>query len=307
MVVFAQQMGIVTFVLLFAFIGPSLAFSLLLIRKRRVRANRRSPISLTLLRSPGNSLRDQLDEAALAVSSDLIILSGMPLIILALFLAQGHVLGLHAIASMAPVYMGIAVGIVLFVLRRLWKTGARVDRLKAGYDAELAVGQELDQLMRHGAIVLHDLPADSFNIDHVVISSAGVFAVETKGFTKPKRGLGKADATVEFDGGSLKFPLWTTQEPLKQAERQAVWLSKWLSSAVGSSIAVNPILALPGWFVKRTGSGAVKVYSGKELSGLLYCGNTSRISTQDVKQIAHQVEQRCRTVAPRYAEETPAT
>ena len=50
-----------------------------------------------------------------------------------------------------------------------------------------------------------------------MISSEGVFAVETKGFTKPKRGMGKADATVEFDGRSLKFPLWTTQGPLQQA------------------------------------------------------------------------------------------
>jgi len=31
------------------------------------------------------------------------------------------------------------------------KAGNRLDHLKAGYDAEVAVGQELDQLMRQGA------------------------------------------------------------------------------------------------------------------------------------------------------------
>ena len=53
--------------------------------------------------------------------------------------------------------------------------------------------------MRRGAYVFHDVPADNFNIDHVVVSGQGIFAVETKGFTKPKRGGGNADATVVFD------------------------------------------------------------------------------------------------------------
>ena len=37
-------------------------------------------------------------------------------------------------------------------------------------DAEVAIGQELDQLMRDGAAVFHDMPAERFNIDHVVIA-----------------------------------------------------------------------------------------------------------------------------------------
>ena len=65
---------------------------------------------------------------------------------LALYLAQGHVRGLQAMAHLTPLYFGIALAVVVLVVRRLWKTGTRVDKLKAGFDAELAVGQELDQL-----------------------------------------------------------------------------------------------------------------------------------------------------------------
>jgi hypothetical protein len=39
--------------------------------------------------------------------------------------------------------------------------------------------------MRQGAAAFHDLPAEQFNIDHVVVATEGVFAFETKGFTKP--------------------------------------------------------------------------------------------------------------------------
>ena len=119
------------------------------------------------------------------------------------------------------VYALAAIAFIATMLRKLLKAGTRLDHLKAGYDAEVAVGQELDQLMRQGAATFHDLPAEQFNIDHVVVAVEGVFAIETKGFTKPNQGRGKADATVVYDGETLRFPHWTTKEPLEQAERQA--------------------------------------------------------------------------------------
>jgi hypothetical protein len=112
---------------------------------------------------------------------------------------------------------------------------------------------------------------------------------------------------VVFDGKVLKFPAWTTSEPLEQAERQAAWLAKWLTRAVGSAVQVLPVVALPGWFVERTGRGDVRVFSGKELAGLLKSRGTQPLSAQDVQRIAYQVEQRCRTVAPLYAEEKKAS
>ena len=161
--------------------------------------------------------------------------------------------------------------------------------------------------MRQGAYGFHDVPADNFNIDHVVVSGQGIFAVETKGFTKPKRGGGKADATVFFDGQVLKFPTWATKEPLEQAERQAAWLGKWLGSVIGASVIALPVLALPGWFVDRTGRGAIRMFNGKELAGLLEARGARSLSVQQLQQVAQQLEQRCRTVAPRYNDEAKAS
>lgn len=267
---------------------------------------RRSPIGNDLLRGPGHSLRELLEEAGADAIFSLMQLMIVPLMAMTLFLAQSHIRGLANMMHLAPIYVLFALAFMAHAIRKLVKTGARLDNLKAGFDAELAVGQELDQLMRQGAVVFHDIPADSFNIDHVVISCEGVFAVETKGFTKPKQGRGKADATVVFDGKVLIFPTWTTKAPLEQAERQSAWLAKWLTSAVGSAVRVVPIVALPGWYVNRAGRGDVRVFSGKELSGLLKSRNAQPLSAQDVQRIAHQIEQRCRTVAPRYSEETRA-
>lgn len=301
MLAIAQQTVLIAGVLVAAFAGPMLGIGFLLLRKRHARARRRSPIGRDLLRGPGHTVREELDEATLSLQWDVALMMVVPLMTVTIFLAQAHLRGgLQEMSHAALLSALLLVGFVGFMVYRLWKSGQRIDNLKTGFDAELAVGQELDQLMRQGAIVFHDLPAEKFNIDHVVISTAGVFAVETKGFTKHERG--KVGATVEFDGNVLKFPTWTTKAPLEQARRQAEWLAKWLAAATGSPVRVHPVVALPGWYVKRTGRGEVRVFNGRELSGLLNSRGSQTLTAQDVQRVAHQVEQRCRTVAPRYSE-----
>lgn len=298
----AQQVSIVIGLLAVSFAGPALAVGFLIVRKRRARARRRSPVAIDLLRGPGHTLREQLDDVGADVLSDVFVLMLVPLLALTAFLAQSHLRGLEKMSRLVPIYGVLVLIFVALIVRKLWRAGEQLDKLKAGYDAELAVGQELDQLMRQGAYVFHDFPADSFNIDHVVIAREGIFAVETKGFTKPNRGQGRADATAVFDGRILKFPTWTTKEPLEQAERQAEWLAKWLTSATGSPVHVLPILALPGWFVELSGRGSVSVYNGKQLAQLLKSRGAQPLADQDVQRVVHQVQQRCRTVAPRYSE-----
>lgn len=303
---FVLQGALVLGVLATLFVGPGLAVVFLLMYKRKRRARRRSPIHIELLRSPGHTLKEQVDEAANDLVWDILILSVMPLLILTMFLGHGHVRGLSAVLNLVPLYAVFAVAFIAWMIRKLIKAGERLDRLRTGYDAELAVGQELDQLMRSGAIVFHDFPADKFNIDHVVIAAEGIFAVETKGYTKSGEKAGRASASVTFDGGVLKFPDWTTKEPLEQAQRQADWLAKWLTKAVGEAVSVLPVLALPGWFVERTGRSHVRVFSARALGGLLKSSREPVLPEQLVQRISHQIEQRCRTVVPTYRRDVDA-
>jgi hypothetical protein len=233
---------------------------------------------------------------------DIALLMFVPMIPLAL----SHVLNLlgRRVGS-SPVFLILVfIGIAAFVawqIRTMRGKSALMDRLRLGLDAELAVGQELDQLMRAGAVVFHDLPADKFNIDHVVIAPQGVFAVETKGYTKPNRDGGPADSTVLFDGKVLTSPDWTSSKAIEQADRQAKWLANWLSSATGQLVAVAPIVALPGWYVERKGRGDVLVFSGKELrSSLLGARTATPLGAEQMQRVVYQVEQRCRDVAPSY-------
>lgn len=72
-------------------------------------------------------------------------------------------------------------------------------------------------MMLQGYHVYHDFVADKFNIDHIVVGSAGVFAVETKARAKPMSDDRSADAMVTYDGRCLYFPRWKETHPLEQA------------------------------------------------------------------------------------------
>ena len=283
--------------------GPFCAAMFAVRRRRKVQAERKSPIGHDLLTPPGHRLRQQIDDLNGKLNEDLMVLMVSPALLAGAFMIQMLVEGQEKAFRFGWMYaLTIVIGIAVST-RRILQKSADLDALRAGYDAELAVGQELDQLMCQGARVFHDLPGEQFNIDHVVIAPQGIYAVETKGYTKrigPDGKTGKANATVEFDGSSLKFPGWITPEPLQQAERQAQWLSRWISSAIGEPVVVLPVLALPGWWVERKAVGTVRVYNGKELNGLLQARGARPLTMEQMTRVVHQIDQRCRTVAPSF-------
>lgn len=297
---FLNQLLVLVLLLLAFLPGVIIAGFLLQHRRMRSRSMRRSPLSSELLRSPGHQLRDQVDRMHEDVSAFAVALMVMPLLMVSLHLAQSYLLGMAETTFRIALTTIAVIGLITYFTVKLLKLSKQFDKLRLGLDAELAVGQELDQLMRSGAVVFHDFPAEKFNIDHIVICTAGVFAVETKGRAKPIKNRGVKDAKVEFDGKTLRFPDWVETKPLEQADRQARWLRAWLTSAVGSPVVVRPVLVLPGWYIDRKGRGDVAVLSGKEVHHILKMGRGEPLSEQDIQRIAHQVEQRCRNVAPKF-------
>lgn len=274
---------------IFSFIYP-----LVWLQKRRQKG-RKSPISGQLLRSPGTSLQQQIDDMSLDIMSYIAIFPTLPLLLYAILLPSIQVQLISV--SVVAILIALVIGVLLWIGIRVHRLMTKRNQYRLGLDAELAVGQELNQLMLDGCRVFHDFPAENFNIDHVVISPSGVYAVETKGRAKPDKGRGKIDANVIFDGEKLQFPDWFETKPLDQARRQADWLSKWLTSAVGSPVKAQGVLVFPGWYVERKGAGQVIVISGKEAYHLKKSSSNNYVPEM-IQRIAHQVEQRCRDVEP---------
>lgn len=114
--------------------------------------------------------------------------------------------------------------------------------------------------------MFHDIPAPSFNLDHVIISSHGVFVVETKTFSKPSP---RATVAVEQDA------LWVAgrrpdRNPMEQAAGAARWLEDLLESSTGKKFHVRAVVVFPGWYVEqRAPRGPVWVLEPKALPAFI--------------------------------------
>lgn len=283
--------SVMLLLLMFSVVAPAFWLS------KWKRRNKRSPLTSDLLRSPGESLRTQIDELSLELSMIVLFSTAIPLGLYAVWLTQYHFTVVNNPKAVAGFYLIIGVGIVVYQAAMLHKTMSHRNDLRLGLDCEQAVGQELNQLMLDGCRVYHDFLADGFNIDHIVIGATGVFAIETKGRAKPDRGRGQEDVRVVYDGQSLQFPTWKETKPIEQAKRQAVWLSSWLSKATGDKIAVKPALALPGWFVERQAKDLL-VFSGKNPRFIATLKTETPLSEAMIERAAFQIEKQCRDVAP---------
>lgn len=246
-------------------------------------------------------MRERLEEMQSDLGVDIAGLLFLPVLPLACLQVSSLITGRPTSGIFIGALLIGVTGFAVWQVRKVVRAAGELDRLRLGLDAELAVGQELDQLMREGAVVFHDVPGEKFNVDHVVVAPQGVFAVETKGYSKPTEASGKAGATVVFDGRQLMFPEYSSVKAIEQARRQTAWVADWLQRATGDTVHVVPVLALPGWYVERKGRGDVHVLSGKELrKHLLGLQQAKPVTAEQLQRIAHQLEQRCRTVRPAY-------
>ncbi|EWH05513.1 nuclease [Pseudoalteromonas lipolytica SCSIO 04301] len=184
----------------------------------------------------------------------------------------------------------IAIGLI-YTARKLWLESDKLIKLKLGRDAELAVAAELIELQSHGYQIFHDIQADGFNIDHLVIGSNGVFAIETKG--RHKRIKDDINYKVRFENNLLAFPSWNESKPIEQAEIQSQWVYKWLNEATGFQTQVTPILCFPGWFVELKQRPPFPIVSHKQLAKAILSMRKCQLNEVMQKAICYQVIQRC--------------
>src|SRR5690606_23533501 len=81
-----------------------------------------------------------------------------------------------------------AAAFVGWTVYRVVRLRPRLRALRLGMEGERAVGQFLERLREDGYHVFHDVVAVNFNVDHVLVGPAGVFAIETKTWSKPSAG-----------------------------------------------------------------------------------------------------------------------
>ena len=269
-------------------------------RRGSQRHDRRSPLARDLLRPPGHSLRGKIASIDEQIEGFVVAAVLVPLIVYAIHLSQSYFGGASESGLRIVVSLVTVVVAETWVGKRLLQTLKERRSYALGLDGELATAEELNRLMLDGCRVFHDVPIRYGNVDHVVVSHSGVYAVNTKVLGKTP--LNDANVIVDHTKNIVQFPDRTYPIPTDQLITEAKCLSDVLTQAVGKAIKAEPMIALPGWCVKeRIGRGPVYVINPRNPQRF-FIQNRQVLSDETVQQIAHQLDQLCRDVEPVFQE-----
>jgi hypothetical protein len=252
-----------------------------------------SPLKEKPLRLPGESLDREIDKWVNEKALGALFAAGC-----FCFVAYFEWYGYLTHAPRRPVvFTVVAAAAVILAGWHTWVIRGRVRRLRLGRDGERTVGQQLEHLRECGSQVLHDIPALGFNLDHVVISTHGIYAIETKTRTKPSS---KARVVVEGDtltvAGRVLDP-----NPIEQVTAAARWLENELKRSTGKRFFVRGVVVFPGWFVEQRGPrGDLWVLEPKMLPGFI--GQAPEmIAPTDVALAAYHLSRYVRSEAEKAA------
>jgi hypothetical protein len=212
-------------------------------------AHTKSPLKLTYTRRPGQSLDEKIATIKFKQLQFILIPALFYVLVITEVINYFWKMPRQQIQVLSGI-LGVILIISYIMVQRLQKERRKLEQ---GRDGEREVAEYLDNLTRKGCYVFHDIVTpEKFNIDHVIVSKYGVFALETKTYSKPS--IGKA--VINFDGQSVsftgKYPNTRFTHPIQQALSNAKWLrNKVRETADGKFIVVTAIVVFLGWFIPQ--------------------------------------------------------
>jgi len=249
----------------------------------------RSPLKAKPLRNPGQGLDEQIHKLVYDVVIPFYLTAALLWLLAGLEWFATYV----AVPRMPWTWTAMALGATGIMTVKVRAVRARTKALELGRDGEKAVAQYLDGLREHGARIFHDVPADGFNIDHIVISSHGILVVETKTLSKPS-----PDSKVTWGPqGLLVAGKRLERDPINQVRAQVDWVRRLIADSTGKSFWVFGAVVFPGWWVDPPPPGSrsdVWVLEPKGLPGFL--GHEPvRLEASDVALAAYHLSRYIRT------------
>jgi hypothetical protein len=278
----------------------------------------KKPVATKLLRPAGFTVGRELDDLtdqiitrllAFAASGALAALAGTATLRLAvnvirakpgwdqlLELAIEHVLWVLPLFFMLS--MMTWVGLAIWS----WRAFQRQADLRLGYRGETAVGEALNhrKVMKVALAIYHDIPGDgAWNIDHIVVTNAGIFMIETKTRTKRAGRHSVETDVVECQGEVIRFPYWNDERTVLQTDHNARWLRQFVNTQGLADFPIHAVIALPGWNVRnpeRLKIPAMNANGVVQHIASTVSQNASPLDESRLRPLLDALDERCRTV-----------
>jgi len=209
---------------------------------------KRSPLKQQPLRLPGESLSDEREELLYSE-----VVTAAMVAVFAVLDAGLQWWQFLTDAPPRPVPATVlALGAVAWATFRVLRIRPRIHALNLGLSGERYVGQYLDAHKHPDWHVFHDVPGTGFNVDHILVSPHGVFAVETKTYSKPAAG----QTSVVYDGTKVLVNGHTPdRDPVAQARAVRDWVRQLLFDTTAINYPVRGVVVFPGWYVESPKGG----------------------------------------------------
>ena len=208
-------------------------------------------IGTTIKRLPGQGLREKRDELFDRSVNEpaMLMLAGWIVLVME---------WLHVSGKVQPnIWCGVvlAASTTVYFGYKVYRYRRKLRAYRKGEEGERIVAQAIEQdLIPLGYVAFHDIPLEKdgrrFNIDHLLVGPNGIFAIETKYYTKPAKGRSE----VRYDGKRI---LWNDEvhrnrDEIAQAMNNARSARTLIAELTGMNVFVHPVLCAVGWFVKST-------------------------------------------------------
>jgi len=250
---------------------------------------KRSPLKNRPLRTPGQSLDDEIQRI---MGEEVVTYVLFPIMLMG-FTIWNWLLWYQIVQVSNPISLTVIVIIIsVYCFFKILKVRTRIRALRLGRDGEKAVGQTLDSLKRKGYRVFHDVIGGEFNLDHVIVSEHGIFSIETKTYSKPKKG----ECKITYSEAGLSINGYKPDKKiLIQVKAQKNWLEKQIVNLTGIKLAVKPVIVFPGWYIENQNKQSdIWVLEPKALPS--YIANTPKIITEEkVRLISNHISSYIRT------------
>jgi len=184
--------------------------------------------------------------------------------------------------------------------RLVWRLHKEIRNWRFGMRGEQAVAEKLADpgLAAAGFVAFHDVPGNGkskWNIDHVVVGPGGIFVLETKARPRRKTTRPQEENEVRFDGRRLQFPWCHDDEAPKQVQNNVQSIRRVLSGYGPKDLEIQPVIVLPGWYVKAQGNYTVKAMNATYLIGYIK-GAKQVFTPEQLAPIKRRLEEECRVL-----------
>lgn len=203
---------------------------------------------VSIRRLPGQGIREEFDRRFEKDIADPLMIVGFGIV--ACVIECTHVWG-----KTAPnIWTGFIVllGTIAYASYRITKGRKKLRDLRRGEEGERIVASYIERdLIPRGYAAFHDIllsrGGKTFNIDHLLVGPNGVFAIETKNYSKPR-----GEAKVIYDGQRILWNHRKRGDEARQAQAIASAACEYIAELTGKRVFVQPVLCAVGWFASST-------------------------------------------------------